>query len=73
MKITLESTTKVVTLNGVPARLWEGHTVAGIPVHAYITRIAADAGADQTEFERELEDCVPPTPDVAALPARLLL
>ena len=27
MKITIESTTKIVELNGVPARIWEGKNV----------------------------------------------
>ncbi len=37
MKIILDSTTKLVDLNGVPARVWEGCTQDGVPVHAYIT------------------------------------
>ena len=41
MKVTLESTTKIVELNGVQARIWEGTTEGGIRVHAFITRIAA--------------------------------
>lgn len=40
MTITIKSTTKMVELNGVPARIWEGETESGIPVHCYITRIA---------------------------------
>lgn len=40
MKITLESTSKIVELNGVPARVWEGKSESGIPCHAFITRIA---------------------------------
>ncbi len=42
MKITVENTTKIVTLNGVPARIWEGFTESGIKCHCYITRIAID-------------------------------
>jgi hypothetical protein len=77
MKLTLESTTKIVTLivNGanVPARLWEGHTASGIPVHCFITRVAAPLAADQTEFLRELEEQRDPSPDVAAIPLRLII
>lgn len=29
MQIAIESTTKIVNLNGVPARIWEGHTAPG--------------------------------------------
>lgn len=39
MKVTLESTTKIVTLvidgKEVPARIWEGETSAGIKCHAF--------------------------------------
>lgn len=72
MKITIESTTKMVTLDGVPARVWEGTTESGLPVHAFITRIGTPA-ANVTEFERELERCVTPSPDVALYPGRMIL
>lgn len=38
MKVQLHSTEKIVTLNGVPARVWEGVTDGGINCHAFITR-----------------------------------
>jgi len=40
MKIEIESTEKIVAFNGVKARIWEGRTASGIPVHCYVTRIA---------------------------------
>src|SRR5208283_504827 len=40
MKITIENTTILAELNGVPARVWEGKTESGIPVICWITRIA---------------------------------
>ena len=77
MKITLESTTKVVELRTptgtVQARIWEGTTASGIPIHAYVTRIAVDHQADHTEFERELAECRAPSPALEALPSRLVL
>lgn len=73
MQIAIESTTKVVTLNGVPARIWEGHTASGIPVHCYVTRIAVADGEDKSQFERELDEHRAPTPEIQAIPARLLL
>ena len=73
MKVSLESTTKVVHLNGVPARIWEGKTVTGIEVHAFITRIAVDKDADSSQFEAELKECSPPSAPVAMYPARLVL
>jgi len=51
MEVILRNTTKVITLNGVGARIWEGHTSTGIPVHAFITNIAVRADHDATEFE----------------------
>jgi len=73
MKVTLESTEKIVTVNGVPARIWEGHTESGIRVHAYMTRIAAPETEDLEQFARELQKCRPPSPEVAAIPLRLIL
>jgi hypothetical protein len=73
MKLQLESTTKTVTVNGIQARLWQGQTGGGIPVHAYITRVAVAADEDGTEFERELQEHAAPRPEVAAIPLRLIL
>ena len=73
MKVTLESTTKIVELNGVQARVWEGTTESGIRVHAFITRIAAPVDSDQYEFQRELQEQRKPSADVASYPLRLVL
>lgn len=77
MKVTLESTDKIVelTLNGqtLPARVWEGETANGVKVHAYITRIACAIDADASDFERELQECRPPSPGVAVIPLHLIL
>ena len=75
MKVTLESTSKIVDLNnGVQARLWEGQTESGIEVHAFITRISVHKDADVSQFERELQTCKPPRADLAAVyPARMFL
>jgi len=70
MNVELHSTSQIVDLNGVPARVWEGQTDSGIPVHAFITRIAAPAEADQAEFERELQQHRPP---IEVYPLRLIL
>jgi hypothetical protein len=73
MTITLTSTTKTVELNGVPARVWEGTTAAGIPVIAFIPRVAVRDDADCSEFERDLQEQAVPTAAATALPARLVL
>lgn len=60
MKVTLESTDKIVDLQTpsgiVPARIWEGRTESGIDCHAFITRIAVHKDLNATEFEQELQE-----------------
>jgi len=78
MKVTLESTSKVVDIRfpsgvDVPARVWEGKTDTGIPVHCFITRVAVGRNEDQSQFETELLECREPSPDVAAIPMRFIL
>ena len=79
MKITIESTTKVVELNvrgfpsGVPARIWEGVTDSGIPVHCYVTRIAVAYDQDNSQFERELKECRAPSAGIDAIPPWMIL
>jgi hypothetical protein len=74
MKITIESTTKMVELNGVPARVWEGETESGIKLHCFITRVAIDDDEPrQDEFKKELEIQREPTPEIEAYPLKLIL
>jgi hypothetical protein len=78
MKITLESTSKVVELKTprgciIEARVWEGHTESGIPVHCYVTRIAVRDTEDTAQFERELVAHRAPSAEIAAIPMRLIL
>ena len=77
MRVELESTTKIVRLvvdgREVPARIWEGRTSSGIPCHAYITRIAFAPDQDAAEFERELLEQRRPTPEIEAIPLRLII
>lgn len=67
MQVTLHSTNKVVTINGVPARVWEGKTEGGVECFALVARIACSSGvdADASEFERELEACPPLKPVIS--------
>jgi hypothetical protein len=74
MKIKIRSTTKVVTLNGVPARIWEGETESGIRVHCYVTRVAIDKDEKRTEeFERDLQEHEPPSREIEAIPLRMII
>jgi len=75
--VTLEATSKIVRLvvegREVPARIWEGHTASGIPCHAYITRIAVGDDQDSAEFDHELLETRRPSPEIEAIPTRLIL
>ena len=51
----------------------EGHTAAGIPCHAYVTRIAVSESVDSSELKRELQEHRPPSAEIAAIPLRLVL
>lgn len=79
MKVTLESTDKIVTLHvgadgDVPARIWEGSTESGIRVHAFITRIAVHRELDNTQFERELQETRPLSKELRGVyDARMIL
>lgn len=84
MKITIESTTKVIKLvmgdTEVPARVWQGETEDGIPVQVFVTRIAPevpksdpDIDAKLARFERELVRCNDPRPTIDAIPFRMFI
>lgn len=73
MQLKITGTTKIVELNGVPARVWVGRTGTGIPIHCFITRIAVADSEDQAEFERELASCEVPSEEIEAYPAKLVL
>lgn len=73
MIIQIESTEKIVQINGVPARIWEGHTYGGIKIHCFITRIAVDEKENRKEFDLQLQSHRSPSPEIEAYSMRLLL
>ncbi len=73
MKITIESTTKIVEIDGVPARVWEGQTESGIPVYCLVARISVHGDQDCAQFEKELEEKRAPSAVVQAIPLRMIL
>jgi hypothetical protein len=73
VKVQLESTTKIVKLNGIDCRVWEGITEHGIKCHAYIPRIAASPDQDLSQFDQELAEQRPPSPEIEAIPMRMVL
>lgn len=73
MKITIESTTRIVNASGVDCRVWEGETEHGVKVECLIPRIAARADQDLSQFEKELQEQRPPSAGMTCFPARLIL
>jgi hypothetical protein len=80
MKMTIESTTRIVQIShgigsrSTPARVWEGKTEGGLAVIVLVTRIAASISDDLAELERELVEQKPPSPAaVEAIPLRFVL
>ncbi len=74
MKITIESTTKIVQINGIYARIWEGQTEKGIKVHCFITRIACNKDEPNiAEFESDLKEQKPPSKEMEVYPLRMIL
>jgi hypothetical protein len=73
MRMTIESTTRMVEADGVKCRVWEGRTDGGIPVVVLIPRIAVKNGNDMADFERELQECKAPSADTEAFPLRMIL
>jgi hypothetical protein len=73
MNVQLHSTEKIVHINGLPARVWEGVTESGVPCHAFITRIAVARDQDATEFEKELQEHQPPSAEIQSIPLRMII
>lgn len=73
MKIQIHNTSKIVELNGIPCRVWEGTTESGIEVHAFIPRIVIADKSKRTDAYNELIQMAPPSPTVAEYPLELTL
>lgn len=72
--MTLCSTSRIIDVNGIQTRLWEGTTEKGIPVHCLIVRIAVNAEDNQEDFDKELLETRPPSPEAnQAFPVRLVV
>ena len=76
MKLILEPTDRIVHVNGGRARIWEGRTESGIPCHALIVRVGVEQVFNTEQFDRELQECRPPSVEITQLyaaGARLIL
>jgi hypothetical protein len=58
MKMTIEMTNELATIDGVPCRIWTGRTDGDIPVRVYVHRVAVPLteliAERQTPFSIEL-------------------
>ncbi len=81
MKVTIESTKKIVVLkqgpfgDGIKARVWEGTSESGIKVICLVSRVSIpdDEQEKAEQFKKELIECKAPSVDVEAIPFRLIL
>ena len=60
MKVTMESTEKIVKIDGIQTRLWTGMTDTGIEVHCFIYRIWPQRHYQLEQFENELIEQLKP-------------
>ncbi|TXH51299.1 MAG: hypothetical protein E6Q97_18570 [Desulfurellales bacterium] len=76
MKVSLESTNRMIEINGVPARVWEGTTESGCRVFAAIAQVAHHKDDDPKafEFERDLTPHKPASPRaIECWPLRMVI
>lgn len=73
MKITLEPTSKIIEIDGVPCRVWQGQSERGVKCHAHIALIGVDRADDSDEFDCELREVKTPRANIEHLPARMTL
>lgn len=82
MKITIETTSKIVQLKTadgtVPARIWEGKTERGTPVHCFVTRICPSIPEPVpeeivSEFAKDLAEQAAPSAAVQGIPFRFFI
>lgn len=79
MKASIVSTDHIVSIqdtNGqtVNARVWEGVSETGVPFTAYIVTVQVERAADNSQFERELQEHkAPERATMRAIDARFIL
>lgn len=60
MRMTIEATDKLMMIDGVPVRVWDGTTESGVPCIVFVHRIAVLQDSDSEQFDRELQEQLPP-------------
>jgi len=72
VRLSISTTDKIVSLDGVQCREWDGVTDTGVRCTVYVHRVAAKEEADQGVFEddlcpmdppKEMEEPTPPQPE----------
>ena len=48
-------------------------TMGGCECHVYVTRVSVDKENDVSEFEKELQEHSAPTPEIEAIPLRMII
>jgi hypothetical protein len=69
LKLTITPTDRVVNVDGVPVRIWEGVTTHGAKCTLFIHRIAVHVAAGSEELDRSLT-AVPAPSRVGPSPSR---
>jgi hypothetical protein len=54
MKITIEATAQLMSIDGVPVRLWRGVTDGNVPCLVFVHRLAVSRAEDASQFDKEL-------------------
>lgn len=70
MRLVIEATEQVTSLEGVPVRLWMGKTEQGVECRVFVHRIAVHKDQDAAELERALIEQLPPA---VAVPLAVVL
>lgn len=60
MKLTIESTDQLTTMDRMPVRVWKGVTESGIECFVFVHRVAVRNDADCNQFDAELNKQLPP-------------
>lgn len=71
MQIQIKATEKLTKMDGVPVRLWEGVTAGGVKCKVFVHCIAVHNLDDTSQFEKELEEQMPPA--APAIPLSMIL
>jgi len=73
LQITINNTSKIVYVNGISSRIWEGKTSSGISVRCLVARIDVMETEDTSQFDRELEEVSAPSAIAESYPLRVVL